>query len=130
MRKKEDYHREDNRPKKSRQEDCPPCGCPKNNLSAPRPFSRIRLFVRRRRLCWTFTNHTEQRTRMISFHFAVDRTGASSPGSPGSRAVQPTGGNRSRPTPIGSCNGIFDPAFSALFDRRVRSRVVLLRRLR
>lgn len=91
MRKKEDYHREDNRPEKSRQEDCFPCGCPKNNLSAPRPFSRIRLFVRRRRLCWTFTNHTEQRTRMISFRFAVDGTGASSPGS---GAVQPTGGNR------------------------------------
>lgn len=67
MRKKEDHHSEDNRPDKSRQEDCPPCPCPEDNLSAPRPFRRIRLFVRRRRLCWTFTNHTEQRTRMISF---------------------------------------------------------------
>lgn len=67
MRKKEDHHSEDNRPDKSRQEDCPPCRCPEDNLSAPRPFRRIRLFRRRRRLCWTFTNHTEQRTRMISF---------------------------------------------------------------
>lgn len=82
MRKNDDYHREDDRPEQPRQEDCPPCRCPKNDLSAPRPFSRIRLFVRRRRLCWTFTNHTEQRARMISFRLAVDGTGAPSPCSP------------------------------------------------
>lgn len=96
MRKKEDYRREDNRPEKSRQEDCPPCRCPENDLSAPRPFSRIGLFVRRRRLCWTFTNHTEQRTRMISFRFAVDGTGARF-----SPRKEPASSDL-----IGSCNGI------------------------
>lgn len=96
MRKKEDYRREDNRPEKSRQEDCPPCRCPENDLSAPRPFSRMRLFVRRRRLCWTFTNHTEQRTRMISFRFAVDGTGARF-----SPRKEPASSDL-----IGSCNGI------------------------
>lgn len=103
MRKKEDYHREDNRPEKSRQEDCPPCRCPENDLSARHPFSRIRLFVRRRRLCWTFTNHTEQRTRMISFRFAVDRTGAPSPsfGCGSAPRKEPVSFDL-----IGSCNGV------------------------
>lgn len=57
VRKNQNYDREHNCSEKSGQEDCSPCRRPKNDLSAPRPFCRIRLFVRRRRLRWTFTNH-------------------------------------------------------------------------